>query len=158
MFVRFALRQRRGYSDILKLLEEIATESKMTSYKLALKKSPIYDIYFETLTHTYYIKVIFNFQSLDICLNNPYKWELGQSEFNESPKFVDGVERLIDFKPPKTRKENKKIFLIYKNSRSIMRYINECELNFIYPQDEINGCNIITYMELLAEHSLIEGR
>ena len=48
-----------------------------------------------------------------------------------------------------------KIFLIYPNARSLLRYINECEMEFVYPQTDVYGARIITYKALNEHHELL---
>ena len=47
-------------------------------------------------------------------------------------------------------KKNKKIFLIYPNARLLLMYINECEMKFVTPKTNINGSNVITFVDLMA--------
>ena len=53
-------------------------------------------------------------------------------------------------------KEIKKLFIIYPNSRALLKVINECEMVFIDPKTDIYGSTIITYRQLEENFDLIE--
>ena len=49
----------------------------------------------------------------------------------------------------KDDKEIHKLFIVYPNARQLMRAVNECEYEFIYPETDVFGVNVITYNTLL---------
>ena len=53
-------------------------------------------------------------------------------------------------------KAYKKLYVIYPNARTLLKYINECEMIFINPNTDVYGTNIITYAELKEKTNLIE--
>lgn len=163
IFVSFVVvtnvkRKNKMKNDVLNLLERIAEENKINNYKLYYYSKSIYDIYFETLTHVYYIKLIPNFQNAEISVNSPYKWEVRENLSERKPKFIDGIYEFLNMKTSDTKKQITKIAIIYPNARALMRYINECELNFVYPDTNISGCFIMTYESINSNHDLIDGR
>ena len=50
----------------------------------------------------------------------------------------------------------KKIYIIYPNSRSLLKYVNECEMEFVTPETDIYGTQVITYLALNEDLSLIK--
>lgn len=152
------LHKRKMTSDVMELLKMIAIENKISNYKLILVTKAAYDIYFETITHSYYIKLIKNFNNAEISVNNPYMWQIRETLEEKKIKFVEGIYEFVNFKPEESKKQVTKIALVYPNARALMRYINECELNFIYPDTIVNDCYIMTYEAVASNHDLIDGR
>ena len=106
-----------------------------------------HDYYFETPTKKYYIKIVNNPGNHEICVNNALKWQLRKSLGDDRMYFVEGIEPLMRMEIEPSPKETKKIYIIYPNARSLLKYINECEMIFINPTTDVYGTNIITYAD-----------
>ena len=64
-------------------------------------------------------------------------------------KFVPRVDKLARFDPPyEGGLTIRRMYIIYPLAKSILRYINDCEMEFIHFDTDINGANIVTYLEL----------
>lgn len=151
-------RKQRAIQKVLSYFNNLAKTRKITNYKLNYQTNMPYDILFETLTSVYYIKIIYNYGASEISINNPYKWEVRKSINDNNNRYISNLGYFIDFKVKETKKTCKKLFIIYPNARVIVRYINECELKFVYPDNEIKGYNVVTYQNLLMDDKIIEGR
>ncbi len=141
------------------IFNNIIKERKLDSYILRESDESSYDIYFECRTNIYFVKIVKNLSNHEICVNNRIKWQLSTSLNDSKVKLVEDIEGLMDKKIDfQTKKIVKKIFIIYPNAKLLLRYINECDLNFIYPTTDVYGANIITYQALKENPNLIEGK
>ena len=151
-------RHQKMYENILNLLANIAKENKIINYKLRRVKRKPYDIYYETITHIYNIKVLANYKNQELFLKDKTNWQ-----------FIDHVEdlkhteiKIAEFINLDSKNQGKKdiikMILIYPNAKAIISFINQCELNFVYDDKEIYGTKIVTYENLYNRHNIIEGR
>ena len=115
-----------------------------------------YDYKFETPNYIYYIKIVPNFTNQEITVNNSVKWQLRKSFNDESLRFVDGIEPLMRMDINSVGKISKKLYIVYPNARSLLKYINECEMEFVHPDTDVYGTNIITFVNLNENRDLIE--
>ncbi|MGM9969343.1 MAG: hypothetical protein ACI35S_02995 [Anaeroplasma sp.] len=117
-----------------------------------------YDYILETKKYRYYIKIVLNSGNQEICVNNSVKWQLRKSFNDESLRFVPNIEELmrLDIPTAEDKKINKKLFLIYPNARSLLKYINECEMEFVHPNTDVYGSNIITFINLKEHLDIIK--
>lgn len=104
-----------------------------------------HDFYFETPNMKYYIKVVYNPGNHEICVNNALKWQVRKSFGDDRMCFVEGIEPLMRMEVSNTPKRSKKLYIIYPNAKSLLKYINECEMVFIHPTTDVYGTNIITF-------------
>ena len=106
-----------------------------------------HDFYFESPNRRYYIKVIHNPGNHEICVNNALKWQLRKSLGDDRMHFVDGIEPLMRMEVEQSTKPAKKLYIIYPNTKSLLKYINECEMIFIHPTTDVYGTNIIRFTD-----------
>ena len=141
-------------------LKQLIEDRKLTesaTLKLALKKE--YDFYFESRTHIYYIKVVPNFKNYEISVNNKTRWQIIDRKNDGKLKYVENISELMNYNITfASKKIVKKLYIIYPNAISLVKYINECELAFIYPDTDVYGCNIITYQNLKEHPEIIEAK
>lgn len=145
---------KKMYEDIEKLFSSIIPQNS-DGYRFERKTNLEYDYLFETPNYKYYIKVIPNSGNQEICVNNSVKWQLRKSFNDESMRFVQNVEGLMRLEVEE-QKKIKKLYIIYPNARSLLKYINECEMIFIHPDTDVYGCNIIPYIALKENKDLIK--
>lgn len=124
-------------------------------YKLTICHEPTHDYLFETPNYTYYIKVVSNLNNAEICVNNAVKWQLRRSINDDAMRFVEGIEPLMRMELAASSKPNKKLYIVYPNARSLLKYINECEMVFVKNNTDVYGTNIITYAELCSNQDAI---
>lgn len=158
--------EKKMYMDIeslfKKLVEINKEEYSYTKIERPKKKSEAYlmpyDYILESKKYRYHIKLIPNLANQEICVNNSVKWQLRRSFNDESLRFVENVEQLMRLDLPHTsnNKANKKLYIIYPNARSLLKYINECEMEFVHPHTDVYGTNIITYIALSEHLDLIK--
>lgn len=143
--------------NIIALFEQACKEKNVTEYQLFAVKTPMYDFYFESSTSIYYVKVILNVGNKELCVNNAVKWQLRERGFNETMHFIDGVENLMkmSFRHHSEKKEHK-LFIIYPGARALLKVINECEMVFIYPETDVYGAQVINYLTLVENPSILE--
>ena len=68
--------------------------------------------------------------------------------------FVPNVDKLmrLDLEDPKSRK----LYIIYPNATSLLKYINECEMVFVRPETDVYGTNVISYAGLKEKPELFD--
>lgn len=148
--------------SIESILNQIVSKDKDNfSFKKTENKKgdvPTYDYTLETNKYRYFIKVVPNDNNQEICVNNSVKWQLRKSFNDESMRFVPDIEHLmrLDLPISENNKINKKLYIIYPNARSLLKYINECEMEFVHPNTDVYGTNIITYVNLKEHLELID--
>ena len=134
------------FENVYNVLKQAQTNIKGDS-KIIKCDERTHDYYFETPTKRYYIKIVYNPGNHEICVNNALKWQLRRTFVDEKMYFVEGIEPLMRMEFPQSNKESKKIYVIYPNAKSLLKYINECEMVFIHPTTDVYGTNIITFNE-----------
>ncbi len=150
---------KQMYTNVWNQLENIINLRKLKdSTTLKISEDKAYDFYLESRTHIYYIKVVPNFKNDEICVNNKTKWQIIRNMTNAN-LFVENIDGLmnLDISYP-TKKIIRKLYIIYPNANVLLKYINECEIVFIYPDTDVYGCNVITYQNLIEHPECIEGK
>ena len=116
-----------------------------------------YEYVFTTKNEVIYIMLVPNFTEGEICINAPTKWQYRRTYEDTSLHYVPRVERLMRFEPPSDlKKKTKRLYIIYPHTRSLLRYINECEMEFVRPTTDVNGATVISFAELLYHKDVIE--
>lgn len=139
---------KRKKMDIAEVLNDICKNIEGSQYSII--ENECYNYELKTPKAIYYIKIIDNSTNEEICINNSTKWQLRRSFNDSSLRFVPNVDAFM-------RKElkGKKIFIIYPNARSLLKYINECEMIIVRSDTDVYGTNVITYAELKEENTII---
>ena len=142
-------------NDITNIFNEYIKNNP--TYTLTVSGKLEYDYVFETEKYIYYIKVVPNFSNQEITVNNSVKWQLRKSFNDETMRFVSGIEPLMRMDLTNTKgKTNKKLYIVYPNARSLLKYINECEMEFVHSDTDVYGTNIITYVNLNENRDIIK--
>lgn len=150
------VRKKKMYTNVEKLLNSFLVNDTCSLNKIS---NNVYDYVLDLRTVMYYIKIVPHFSANEICVNNKVKWQIKSGAFDDSTKMISGIEGLMNLEIDETKtkiKKIKKLFIIYPSSKIILRYINECEMEFVYPDTDIYGSTIITYNQLLNEDGLIK--
>lgn len=144
-------------NSIVKIIDVACKNKGIIDYRLDTVKKSTHDFYLETNNSIYYIKLIYNFKNYEICINNSTKWQIRRSNSSESQmKFVEGVDDLMRLDLPKSGKKNYKLYIIYPNTKALLKVINECEMVFVYPDTDIYGTNVVTYKQLVEDVDLLD--
>jgi len=148
-------RYKNMFQNIETLLNKIVNQdpenSNLNKIEYPNKKAPKlpYDYILDTKDYKYYVKVVPNFGGYEICVNNSVKWQIRKTFNDESMNFVPEIEELMRMELPKDDdRVPRKLYIIYPNARSLLRYINECEMVFVHPNTDVYGTNIMTYNDL----------
>lgn len=146
---------KKMYLDVEKVLESLITEEHKDQFNLQKLYLKDYDYIFDTPLYTYYIKIVPNPANQEICVNNSVKWQLRKSFNDETMRFVENIEGLMRMDID-SNKAYKKLYIIYPNARTLLKYINECEMVFIHPNTDVYGTNIIPFVALEETPNLIK--
>ncbi len=149
-------RIKKMFSNIQELLNRIVIQDRDNSELIKIEydakkvQKPAYDFILVTKGYRYYIKVVDNRGGYEICVNNSVKWQIRKSFNDTSMNFVPNIEELMRMELPNQYDERqpKKLYIVYPGARSLLRYINECEMEFVHPTTDVYGTNIITYNDL----------
>ncbi|MBE6137815.1 MAG: hypothetical protein E7176_05410 [Erysipelotrichaceae bacterium] len=142
------------YNDIEGLFEDIINSNPNLNCKFDRFNTTDYDYIFSTPAYDYYIKIVPNMSNQEICVNNAVKWQLRKSFNDQTLRFVEGIDGLMKMEMDET-KAYKKLFIVYPNARSLLKYINECEMVFVSPTTDVYGTNIIPYLAIKENPNLI---
>jgi len=162
-FTRIAYKTNRTnkmYLNINKIFDNLITVDEVNNsyernFKIKKQSKDKYDYLFITKNYEYYIKVIPNFNLNEITVNSSVKWYVRKK--NKSGYYLTDIEGFIRMDmESQNKKKVRKIIIVYPDSHSLLRYINDCELEFITPKTDVYGCQIITYKELVEHLDLIE--
>lgn len=154
-------KNHKMFTEFADFLMRVCKENDDVSYEkvLSSKKSDhiSYDFTLETPKYKYFFKLVPNFPEYEITINNSIKWQIRRSYTDESLNFAPGVEEFMRLDIPNdSNKTNRKIYIIYPNSRSLLKYVNECEMEFVTPDTDIYGTRVITYVALKENPNLLE--
>lgn len=148
-------RYSKMISDCEKVLQSLIKPNLANEYKIEriTSKEP-YDYIFKTPKYDYYIQIVPNFGAYEICINNSVKWQIRKSFNDNSMNFLPNVDKLmrLDLDDPKA----KKLYIIYPNATSLLKYINECEMIFVRPETDVYGTNVVPYLVLKEKPELFD--
>ena len=150
VFLIVFLRKRRKtkmYTSIEMVLENYV--KRTPDSKLDKVYLPEYDYILQTSKSKTYIMIVPNFSCGELFLSSSTKWSIKKTYEDSYSKFVPRVDKLARFDPPyEGGLQIRRMYIIYPLAKSILRYINDCEMEFIHFDTDINGANIVTYLEL----------
>lgn len=117
-----------------------------------MKKLKAFDFEMNYNNKTFLIKMIYHPKKHEINVNSPNYWQVnrGTVSSRKSGEQMKNVYDLLKYKPLENGypKNTVRLYVIYPNSRSLMKVINECEMKFIKPETDIYGCRINNYTDL----------
>ncbi len=68
-----------------------------------------------------------------------------------------GLDAINNQKDEKQYMKSVKMYIIYPNAKSLLMYINECEMKFVNPNTDVYGTRVVTFQELVKNRdSLIK--
>ena len=135
-------------SLLLKFVELDKENNQYTKIEKLKNDNLPYDFTLTTKKSIFYIMIVKNAFSDEICINNSVKWQKGRPQGQENAKFFNDIDKLMRVDLPKTEgKKTRKLYIIYPNARLLLKYINECEMEFVYPITDVYGTNVVTYFE-----------
>lgn len=146
---------KKMYLEIEKLFEALVDKNNPDEFNFLKVYNAKYDYVFDTPAYKYYIKVVPNLANEEICVNNSVKWQLRKSFNDESMRFVENIEGLMRMDEENERNA-KRLYIVYPNARTLLKYINECEMVFIHPDTDVYGTNIISYVALKENPGILK--
>lgn len=112
------------------------------------KGNKIYDYKLESNDCIYLIKIVYNFDCLEISVNNKNHWEYNSKVVSSKKGIkINDIYDLINTNY-EFDKQYKKIYLVYPNAKTIIKAINESEHNVVIPTLNCYGVNIIKFDEI----------
>ena len=157
IFIYTKRQQIKCRNNITKLFTKACENKGISEYKFEHVKKDIYDFYFENDSHIYYIKIINNPGNHEICINNAIKWQLRiLGDTNGKINFIENVEGLMRLDLNNKEKKEHKLYIVYPNTRALLKVINECEMVFVNPDNDVYGSTVITYKKLEEDLTLLD--
>lgn len=141
----------------IKLLhsDNLNTKNNLRKNVISKVKNESYDLYYETIRFHIYIKLINNYNKDPLYINNKYQWVIKGSKKN---KIID-INSFIDFKSDvKDKKEIIKLVIVYPNASALLKYVNEVELDIIYPNKDLYGVYVLTYETIFNDKTIINKK
>lgn len=149
---------KKMYKDIEDVLHTIKNADGSDTILTPIVNNAAYDYNLETENYIYYIKVVYNSGNQEICVNNSIKWQLRRHFNDNTLRFVPDIEGLMRLDIPYGEKKGQKLYIIYPNARSLLKYINECEMVFVHPDTDVYGTNLIPYATIKLHPELIKTK
>lgn len=148
-------RRRKMLKDMLDYFNKSIQEKRIAVANLELVKNKPFDILFETRGNIYLVKMISNYSNNEICINSALKWQIRANAMDNSMRMLEGIEGLMTMKAKDIKKKIRKVFVVYPNAHSLLKYINECEMIFVEPETDVYGATVVTYNKLLENNSSV---
>lgn len=144
------VKKRNAYKNVRSILLQIAG---FENVKLSNNKAFDYEMNYND--KIYLVKLIYNPKEYEINVNSKNYWQINKGivSSRKTGEKLEGVYDLINFNVKENCYEGKvvKLYVIYPNSKSLLKVINECEMEFIKPKTDIYGCKITTYYNIKKE-------
>jgi len=154
-FINILLKNRSVNNVIIALEKNLSNTPE--SFIIKRFKTKYSDIICESDNSLFYVKILFNPSNSEICVNNKTLWQVRKHKGDNKVAFLKEVSPLMNINLTEKniqKKQVKKIFLIYRDTRSLLMYINESEMVFVEPRTDVYGATVITYNELLHNETL----
>ena len=150
-FFSILLYRQKRRKKMYALVEEVLDDYVLNIIDGKIEKLylPEYDYVVTTNQTRTYIMVVPNYSAGELFLSSSTKWSIKKNYEDYKSKFVPRVDKLARFDPPFEKDMTiRRMYIIYPEAKSILRYINDCEMEFIHSDSDINGASIVTYLEL----------
>lgn len=136
----FIIRKSKSKSIIYKSLN---------SYGPTKASKKCYDYLVDTKDCYYCVKVIYNFNKYEISLNNKNHWNLNDKVVSskKSGAKLEGIYDLVN-ENLEFDKPHKKVYLVYPDSKILVKAVNESEIALIHPNMDCYGVNVVKFKEL----------
>ena len=139
---------KKAYNNLYLKLSQIAGLENIKIYK----KNKTFDFEMNYNNKIYLIKMIYHPSRAEINVNAKDYWQINRGTVSSrtSGEQMKGVYDLINFdlKNNNYPKNTVKLYVIYPDSVSLLKVINECEMKFITPQIDIYGCKMNRFIDL----------
>ena len=150
IIIILVLKKKKAYNNLYNALCELAGENNVTKIK---SKAFDYEMLYNN--KTFLVKLIYNPGKHEININSKDYWQLnkGVVASRKSGTQIKNVYDLINFKIDGVnyKKNTIKLYVIYPDSRSLMKVINECEMEFVKPKTDIYGTKMTKFTNLKKE-------
>ncbi len=107
----------------------------------------IYDYELISNDNYYLIKIIYNFDKLEISINNKNYWQVND-KIVSSKKGGAKLNDIYDLINETVDEKYKKIYIIYPDAKAIIKALNESELVFVNPTTNCYGVNVLKYNDI----------
>ena len=115
-------------------------------------KNKAFDYEMQYNNKIYLIKLIYHPSRAEINVNSKNYWQInrGKVSSRKTGEQMKGVYDLINFNLTKNNypKNTVKLYVIYPDSISLLKVLNECEMQFITPKTDIYGTKINRFKDL----------
>ena len=137
--------------------------SQYNEFKLIKAHNKGYDYVLRSEDKDIYIKIAYTMKHSQICINSKETWKLSYSFFKkeyglsyQSSRYMDELVNFLDNDIQTNRKYLKLIYL-YKGVESIIRYLNESELDVVDIEKSPYGYKITSYNTFDKDINIIKN-
>ena len=135
-----------------KLTEEKLVNVAGSDNVKRILKNKAFDFEVSYNNKLYLVKLIYHPSLAEINVNSRNYWQInkGTVSSRKSGEQMKGVYDLINFKLVDNNypKNTIKLYVIYPDSRCLLKVLNECEMKFITPDTDIYGCRMNRFKDL----------
>ena len=151
IYILNLLYKKRALNQVIEALEENLSSSP-EKFNVRKYKTKYSDISCESETSLFLVKIIHNSSTSEICVNSPLMWQVRRSKNDTKNSYLKNIDGLMkhEFSPLELNgRKAKKIYVIYKDSRGLLMYINESEMRFIEPRTNVHGATVVSFNDLV---------
>ena len=142
------IRRKKAHENLFNKLCNIAGADNV---KLVIKNKAFnFEMFYNE--RIYLVKLIYHPSKAEINVNNKLYWQINKGVVS-SRKTGEKMEKVYDLILFDLEKNNFplntiKLYVIYPNSVTLLKVLNECEMEFISPKTNIYGCRMLRYTDL----------
>ena len=142
------IKRKKAYEGLQAKLSNIAGECNLKR----IEKNKAFDFEMLYNDRIYLIKLIYHPTKAEINVNSKLYWQINKGVVS-SRKTGEKMEKvydliLFDLNANNYPKDTIKLYVIYPDSVTLLKVLNECEMQFISPKTNIYGCRMLRYKDL----------
>lgn len=138
--------KKKAYKNLYSVLLKFSNNVEI------IKGNSAYDFKMEYNNKLFLIKLIYNPSGYEININAKHYWQRNQGVVTsrKQGEQMKGVYDLtfLNLKEHNFPSNTVKLYVIYPDSKRLMKVINECEMVMINPSVDIYGCRVEKYINL----------
>lgn len=141
-------------------LNDFYNQLHKLNYEIIECQKECYDLEIKNKNITFIVKLITIPEFAEIQINNQTTWEIKYGAGNKIgksqpySKYLKNINDFMNF--PVNNNQQIKVVIVSPTPKKIVKYINECEIEFVTPYTNVYGTRIISYknLELFKEYQI----
>lgn len=141
-------------------LNDFYNQLHKLNYEIIECQKECYDLEIKNKNITFIVKLITIPEFAEIQINNQITWEIKYGAGNKIgksqpySKYLKNINDFMNF--PVNNNQQIKVVIVSPTPKKIVKYINECEIEFVTPYTNVYGTRIISYknLDLFKEYQI----